>query len=187
MNTDSNSQDNNQECCSSGDCACNTNKQSGGGLKTFAFYIIILAAIGIAGYSLFFKSADAGKADCVPGAVPAPLETLSSIPELNTKLGDLDFVFILMTEKDFTENSDIPAIVDSALAEIGADKSKVIRLTVDDPIFGKVADEYVITGFPAVLSLGRYGDRLLIGSGVTLETLKLAYKISATAPLPCCG
>ncbi|MEE9553828.1 MAG: hypothetical protein V3W18_05970 [candidate division Zixibacteria bacterium] len=180
--------DENQNCCGPGECCSDTDPNKNKGFKSIAFTAIIVLAVGVTTYSLFFKSADAGKAACDPVAIIAPLENLTAIPELDNLLGDLDFALIVISGSDIETPGEIPNILDSALSEIKlkTEKAGVINLLPGDSGYDKVIEEYTITGFPAVLALGRYGHRLLIRSGITIETLILAHKISASAPAPCC-
>lgn len=178
----------NQNCCGPGECCSDADQKNNKGFKTVIFTAVIVLAIGVTAYSLFFKSADAGKVGCVPGAVPEPLENLSAIPELNDMLGDLDFAFVIISDSDIEIPGEISGTVESAMSEIKLknEKAGVVFLKPGNPGYDTIADEYTITGFPAVLALGRYGHRLLIRSGITVETLLLAHNISATPPVPCC-
>lgn len=178
----------NQDCCGQGDCCSDTNPKKNRGFKTVVFAAVIVLAIGVTAYSLFFKSADAGKAGCDPTTMIAPLENLSTIPELNEMLVDLDFAFVIISDSDIEVPGGISETVESAMSEIKlkTEKSRIVFLKPGDPGYDSITDEYTITGFPAVLALGRYGDRLLIRSGITVETLILAHKISAIPPVPCC-
>ena len=178
----------NRDCCGSGDCCSDTDSNKTSGFKTIAFTAVIVLAIGVTAYSLFFKSADAGKAGCDPATVIAPLESLSVIPELNNMLGDLDFAMVVISDSETVIAGEITEAVESALTEakLTTEKAGVIFLKSRDTGYDMVVDEYTITAFPAVLALGRYGDRLLIRSGISIETLMLAHKLTASAPAPCC-
>jgi len=173
----------NRECCGAGDCDCESLSKKNTGPKTFIFSAIIVLAAAIAVYSLFFKSAGAGKAGCLPGAAARPQETLSTIPALNDRIGELDFVFVVL---DDSKTDKISQIIESSLSNINSAEAGVIVMGPDDELFATVADQYAITGFPAVLSLGRYGNKLLIRGNITMESLIQAHKLAATAPAPCC-
>jgi len=183
-----NSQNNNQECCASGDCSCKSEKNKNRGIKTTVFLAVIVAAIGVTAYSLFFKNADAGKAGCLPGASPGRLEKLTVIPELNDRLRDLDFALVVIADSAYPIPAEITGALDSALSEIKSktEKADILYLVSGNPGYAEAIEQYTITGFPAILALGRYGDRLLIRSGITVEAITRAHKAISIVPAPCC-
>ncbi len=175
---------NQSSCCSGGECSP---KDGGGGFfKTSIFAIIIILALGVTAYSLFFKK-NAATADCAPGAVPKPVEYLSEVPGLREELSENDFAILVFSDGYNETSSEIKGTLDNCMKIIQSKSpgTEMLVLTPEAPYYQEAVDHYVITGFPAVLTLGRYGNRLLIRSGITDLKLLAAYN-DISAPPACC-
>lgn len=179
--------DDQKSCCENGDCSPPKNENKI--MKTIVFAFIILLALVVTSYSLFFKDREAAAPDCEPGATAKPLEEITKIPALQNRLAGADVALVVFTDT----GEDLPVVVgdkiDKSLSIIAAEmsNSKTVILTPEDPCYEEAVDHYVITGFPSVMVLGRYGEKLLVGSGITEERIMEAYESVSNPPAPCCS
>ncbi len=175
----------NEPCCSEGgDCPPeNTGSPI---IKTIIFAIVIILAMGVTSYSLFFKK-DASAPACVPGETPKALEELSTVPGLKEQLTDLDFAILVFTDTFDEIPTELSATIEGASSVFQAKTPgmETFILSPEDQYYDEAVDHYVITGFPAVLALGRYGNKLLVRSGITDSKLVAAYNETSN-PLACC-
>jgi hypothetical protein len=179
--------DDQKSCCEGGDCSPRDygNKT----IKTIAFAFIILLALGVTSYSLFFRDKEASLADCDPGAVAKPLEEITKIPALQERLSGADLALLVFTETDEILPVEISEMIDKSFSLIRDEtsNSKIIILSPDDPDYEEAVDYYIITGFPSVMVLGRYAEKLLVGKGISEERILKAHDIVSNPPAPCCS
>lgn len=174
-------------CCEGGDCPPRDDGKKA--IKTVAFAVIILLALAVTSYSLFFKDRKAAVPDCDPGAVVKPLEEITAIPALQELLAGADLALLVFTETDDVPPAELCETMDKSFSLIRdkTPKSEMMILSPDNPAYEEAVDYYIITGFPSVMVLGRYGDKLLVGSGITEERIMNAYELVSNSPAPCCS
>jgi len=179
--------DDQKSCCENGDCSPRDDGKKA--IKTAAFAFIILMALAVTSYSLFFKDREAAAPDCEPGATAKPLEEIATIPALQERLSGADLALLIFTETDEELPVELSETLDKSFSLIRDEtpKSEMLILSPDDSDYEMLVDYYIITGFPSIMVLGRYGEKLLVGSGITEERIMEAYESVSNPPAPCCS
>jgi hypothetical protein len=174
-------------CCEDGDCP--PRKDDNKIIKTVVFAFIILLALAVTSYSLFFRNREAAQPDCDPEATAKPLEEITTIPALQEVLSGADLALLVFAETDEILPAEVRETIDKSFSLISDEisNSKIVILSPDDPYYEEAVDYYIITGLPSVMVLGRYGDKLLVGNGISKERILQAYEKVSNPPAPCCS
>jgi len=178
--------DDKKPCCEGGDCS--PPKDENRIMKTIVFAFIILLALAVTSYSLFFRDREAAEPDCEPGTTAKPLEEIATIPALQERLSGVDLALLIFTETDEELPVELSETLDKSFSLIRDEtpNSEILILSSDDSDYKMLVDYYIITGFPSIMVLGRYGEKLLVRSGITEERILQAYESVSNPPEPCC-
>ena len=174
---DDNGKDNQPGCCDGGQCCSPTTTDKGRKSslwKTLVFTGVILLAGGVAAYSLFWRSPAAPAACCPPGsAAAAACGGAATVPGYDhTAMPTGLSLVILLHVGDNLATEKMAAISDVRTAvEKHGEQLQVETVRFGDPAFLKLADQYSITKFPAVVVTGQSRVIVLANDQVRADTI----------------
>jgi len=181
-------------CCDDSDCcsALAPGSDAGGtGWKTAIFTVVILLAVAVAAYSLFWRGDEGGNASgCVPGsaACAAACGGLPAIAGLEQELAGNDFALLVFPGPGDQLPRAVETTVSIANIAINARGARARRLTLhpDDPVYANAAEQFKVATFPAVLALGKTNSVVLTGSSIHEDTILRIYdQNSIVLPADC--
>ncbi len=174
--------------CSEGSSCCAP--PSGGpskALKTGILTVIVLLALGVSAYSLFWRDSGAGAAGCDPGAggCGSGCAISTGIPLLDQRLIGADFGLVVIIDE--TEAPTTSAAIGSVAARIMATDQtmRVINLTSDDPVASAIIDKYSPASYPAVIALGGTSNATFAGAEITEDALWQTFQAFGHAAAVC--
>lgn len=176
-------------CDCSNDPACCAPSPSGlsRAWKTGIFTIVILVAVGISAYSLFWHDPGNNVGGCGFGAggCETGCAILTGIPTLDQQLIGVDFGLVVIPAE--TGSSETSAAIGGVAARLMAASARfrVINLSDDDPTTRKVIDKYALAAFPSVVALGGTNSAVFVGDEITEETLWQASQKFSAATAAC--
>ena len=185
-----NGKDNQPGCCEGGQCCSPTPTDAGRKSrrwKTLIFTAVLLLAGGVAAYSLFWRTPATPAACCPPGSAAAAAcgESATDPGYDHTAAPTGLSLVVLLHVGDALSSEQMAAISDVRTAvETQGDQLQFQTLRFGDPDFLKVADQYGIAKFPALVVTGQSRFLVLGNDQVRADTILSAFerKASSTSP-----
>jgi hypothetical protein len=175
-------------CNCSGGASCCKPPASGPSraFKTGVFTLVLLLALGVSTYSLFWRDSGIDVAGCDPGAGGCGGAVVTGIAFLDQQFIGADFGLVVLA--DASGSPTTTAAVGDVAARIMTTtrKLKVVNLTPDDPLFSAVIRKYALSTSPAVIALGGTGHVVLRGPQITAETLWQTFQKFGSTAANCC-
>ena len=204
--TDQNDNKNQDDiCCEGGDCCAQT---STGGWKTIVFTVIIILAVGVAGYSLFLREPNPAASGCDP-ATCSPTscdaatssnataggnaiisgipqitiggESIDAVNDLEDLLAEVDLAILLFIySEDQIPRENFIAIKQAIrLFEKKSVKSRIYKIFYEDPLFRSGLERFGISRLPAIVLQSEFGSQVLSVDNLTTDNILYIYdKIS---------
>lgn len=173
-----------------------------GRIRAIVFVVVLLAAVGLAGRSLFMKAetqvgGDTGGFDVAVekavSSVPAEKAaacglSLDAISSINKLAADKNCVFILVPGESEEKTHEAAGYIDEAIEKITARGVQVGTFTLkkDGTDYAEMVKMLSVQSLPSVLVMGKDCGSTVVSNGVTEEKLLRAY-VLASVPAGTCG
>jgi hypothetical protein len=168
--------DNKSECCPGGDCGCSTGSNSGKDRfwRLIISVTIILLAVAVTAYSLFYKTPDPNA--CCPstgGICAVPGDTILTVESLNSRMGSLELSLIIVTDENAEYAEDLKKMILTRMGKIS--EMNIIADTIiirpTDPVYTAAVSQFELTELPAVIAMTEIDNAVLNGGNITSDAL----------------
>lgn len=170
--------------CGCADSACCTPESSGSSkIKTISFLIIILAALSVTAYSLFFNKAGQDAEQSAEIKIQPPAFT-------DATLGEADFLYLVLEGAGSAEakNPIVLDLVNQAATALEKQKAKVVTASVipGSALFSAAVEQFQITVLPAVVVAKKGMPPVLLTEEISETSLLKAYVTGGCVPGGAC-
>ncbi len=197
MNDQDSNKDRDNICCENGDCCATT--ATGGGWKTIVFTVIIILAVGVAGYSLFLREPNSTASGCDPATCTTtncdaatsclPKTTTgggsnNAVKDFDEQLKDLDLAVLLFIYNDDQISRDDFTAVKQATRSFDKRgiKSRVSIVYYEDRLFRTGLKRFGISRLPALVLYTKSGSETMVVDNLTIDAILDSYdNISASS------